>query len=296
MKDRWNSLAVGSCSVIGVALLALSVTAGGSAVRAGDAVVDSVALEPLMKLADIFAQRIAKIEASVAAVGDSLKTRRIAVQELCVADDSGAQTCITKEQLDALLKGAVQTAQTAPQPPAHQLTSPPQTTLAAQTVPAVPAPSSEARGQDSRSQEPHSLAACQEKCVAPEAAIAAAPLETAPGTEVPAVKETAAVKETPEAAATGAKEAAPAEGAAATTPPATADQPQAADAPAGAAVIAADAKPETKPETKPKTATPADAAVKPTEPALSAPVTTGAAVAAVAAEAVTETKETGHKK
>src|SRR5262244_1637377 len=103
MKRRWNSLVAGGCNVFGIALLALSVTAGGSAVRAaGDAVLDSVALEPLMKLADVFSHRIAKIEASVAAVRDSLTTKRVAAQELCVADESGAQTCITKAQLDAL--------------------------------------------------------------------------------------------------------------------------------------------------------------------------------------------------
>ena len=102
MKSRWNSMAVGGCNVIGVALLALSVTAGGSAVRAaGDAaVLDSVALEPLMKLAEVFQQRIAKIEASVAALSDSFNNKRVA-QELCIADGSGAQTCITKAQLDA---------------------------------------------------------------------------------------------------------------------------------------------------------------------------------------------------
>src|SRR6516164_2485136 len=106
MKSGWNPLVIGGCNVLGLALLALSVTAGGSAVRAaGDAAgLDSVALEPLMKLADGFQQRVAKVEAAVASLADAVTAKRVAAQELCVADASGAQTCITKAQLDVLLK------------------------------------------------------------------------------------------------------------------------------------------------------------------------------------------------
>ncbi len=199
MKTRWNSLVVGGCNAGGVILLVLSVSVGGSAVRAaGDsAVLDSVTLEPLMKLADVFQQRIAKIEASVMAVTQSLTTKRIAAQELCVVDESGAQTCITKAQLDALLKGARQTAQavSAPATPA-----PPQ---------AAPVPASSA-----------AQGACSEKCVAPDANEAAAASETPPAAESPAgkettatAKETAAAKEPvlPESAGDGAKESAPPE-------------------------------------------------------------------------------------
>jgi hypothetical protein len=176
MKTRWNPLVVGGCNVIGVALLALSVTAGGSAVRAaGDATLDSVALEPLMKLADVFSQRIAKIEASVAAVKDSLNARRAAAQELCVADDSGAQTCITKAQLDALLKGAVRTAQNTATPAPAQ----------------APEPAAEPR--------PSASQACPEKCIAPDVAVTE---------QAPAVTEVTA-KETPATEAAGVKEPVP---------------------------------------------------------------------------------------
>jgi hypothetical protein len=226
MKSRWNSLVVGGCNVIGLALLALSVAAGGSAVRAaGDSpVLDSVALEPLMKLADVFSQRIAKIEASVASFKDSLTAKRVAAQELCVADDSGAQTCITKAQLDTLLKGALQ--QTAQAAPASQ------TLVPQAAAPAVPAPAPEAPAVESHP-------ACLEKCVAPDSAIAAAaPAETPSATEspVPAVTETAAAKD-----AVTVKETPAPEGAAAAVPPAAplaADQHQAtADAPAAAEVV-----------------------------------------------------------
>jgi hypothetical protein len=168
MKRRWNALVVGGCNVLGLALLTLSVTAGGSAVRAAgaSAVLDSVALEPLMKLADVFQQRVAKIEASVAAIADSIASKRIAAQELCVADGSGAQTCITKAQLDALLKGGMRTAQAARASEA--------------------APAAESQGAAAPTPRPAEQAACPEKCVAPEAVAAAAPLAAPPASEPPA--------------------------------------------------------------------------------------------------------------
>jgi hypothetical protein len=256
MKTRWNSLVAGGCNVVGLTLLALSVTVGGSTVRAaGDSpVLDSVALEPLMKLADVFQQRIAKIEASVAAVTQSLTTKRVAAQELCVADESGAQTCITKAQLDALLKGARQTAQAAP-------------------APAIPGPAPQAAPA---SASPAEQAACPEKCVAPDAIAAAAASETPPAAEPPAVKETtttaketAAAKEPvmPESTGANAKESA---------------SPEASAIP----VVKEAAKPETlEPPAK-----------KLEEPAQPAPATTGSAVQepkAIPAEApaVSEHKE-----
>jgi hypothetical protein len=109
MKSRWNSLMVGGCNVVGLALLALSATAGGSTVRAGDpSTLQSTVLE---KIVSGLEQQVANLEASMAAFADSFTTKRIATQELCVADGSGAQTCITKAQLDALLRGATQLGQ-----------------------------------------------------------------------------------------------------------------------------------------------------------------------------------------
>jgi hypothetical protein len=90
-------------------LLALSATAGGSAVRAGDpSTLQSTVLE---KIVSGLEQQVANLEASMAAFADSFTAKRIAAQELCVADGSGAQTCITKAQLDALLRGATQLGQ-----------------------------------------------------------------------------------------------------------------------------------------------------------------------------------------
>src|SRR5260370_30678070 len=109
MKSRWNSLMVGGCNVDGMALRALAATAGCSADRDGDpSTLQSTVLE---KIVSGLEQQVANLEASMAAFAESFTTRRIATQELCVADGSGAQTCITKAQLDALLRGATQLGQ-----------------------------------------------------------------------------------------------------------------------------------------------------------------------------------------
>jgi hypothetical protein len=160
MTRRWNPLVVGGCNVLGLALLALSVTVGGSTVRAaGDSTLDSGVLA--MKLADVLQQRMGKIEAAAVAVAQSLTTRRVATQELCVGDQRGAQTCITKVQLDAVLKAAeqIEAAQTAAAMPA-----------ALRPVP------HRAETTESRPSEP----ACRERCIAPEAVAAAAPSDTPP--------------------------------------------------------------------------------------------------------------------
>src|SRR5215475_4244036 len=99
MRSKWNSLVVGGCNVFGLALLALSATAGGSAVRAEDP--STLQGNVLEKIVLGIEQRVADLGASVAAFADSFTTKRIVTQELCVADGSGAQTCITKAQLDA---------------------------------------------------------------------------------------------------------------------------------------------------------------------------------------------------
>jgi hypothetical protein len=43
------------------------------------------------------------VEATVGALAESFTSRRVVAQMLCVSDDSGAQTCVTKAQLDSLL-------------------------------------------------------------------------------------------------------------------------------------------------------------------------------------------------
>src|SRR5258705_10604057 len=54
--------------------------------------------------------RLASLETTVASFAGSFASRQITAQELCIADQSGAQTCITKAHLDALLGITVRTA------------------------------------------------------------------------------------------------------------------------------------------------------------------------------------------
>ena len=113
MKSIWNSLVAGSCNVFGLALLVLSATAGGSAVRAADPSILQNVFNPIEQIVLKVEQRIADLETTVAAFAGSFTVERIVAQELCIADSNGAQTCITKGQLDALLKGAVPVGKTA---------------------------------------------------------------------------------------------------------------------------------------------------------------------------------------
>jgi hypothetical protein len=140
MRSKWNSLVVGSCNLFGLALLALSATAGGSAVRAGDP--STLQGDAFEKMVLAIEQRVADLEASVAAFAESFTTKRIVTQELCVADGSGAQTCITKAQLDALLRGATQLGQApaATEPGMTQQTASADQSVAPATAVAAAAP------------------------------------------------------------------------------------------------------------------------------------------------------------
>ncbi len=179
MKNRWNPLMVGGCNVLGVALLVLSVSAGGPAMRASDdaAMPDSAPLERLMKLADVFQQQVAKIQGSVAAVVAALTTSRVVARELCVADESGAETCITKAQLDALMK-------TAARVQAMPMVLPSAATrfqaAEAQTFPATETVQVTENMAETGAGEP---AACRERCIAPDHEAIAATDPQTPATE-----------------------------------------------------------------------------------------------------------------
>jgi hypothetical protein len=97
------------CCGLSVAVLALSACIGAPrAVRAEDAddlviSLQQMIADPIMKSVHALEGRVASVEASVSAMADSFSSRRVVAQMLCVSDDSGAQTCITKAQLDSLL-------------------------------------------------------------------------------------------------------------------------------------------------------------------------------------------------
>jgi hypothetical protein len=109
MKSPTRSFLVSTSSAIAVALLAFSFSAGGiHAVRADDPESLSLPVQDtvLMPVKDVQAlqQRVAYLEETIAALTESW--RRINAHRLCVSDDDGNETCITKAQLDLLISHA----------------------------------------------------------------------------------------------------------------------------------------------------------------------------------------------
>jgi hypothetical protein len=101
-----------SCGVsVAALLLALSFNGSHSA-RAADPDALTPLLEtivtPIIMTVQGVEHRLSGLENTVGAFADSFTSRRVVAQVLCVADESGAQTCITKGQLDALLKRVAQ--------------------------------------------------------------------------------------------------------------------------------------------------------------------------------------------
>jgi hypothetical protein len=96
-----------------IAFLAFAYTSNISAVRAQTDVPSWMMVDPISAAVKAVEDRLTSLEAKVASIADSLASRPST--ELCVADDTGARTCISKAQLDRLLK-MVQTA--AIEPPA----------------------------------------------------------------------------------------------------------------------------------------------------------------------------------
>ena len=96
-----------------IAFLAFAYTSNISAVRAQTDVPSWMMVDPISAAVKAVEDRLTSLEAKVASVAESLTSRPST--ELCVADDTGARTCISKAQLDRLIK-MVQTA--AIEPPA----------------------------------------------------------------------------------------------------------------------------------------------------------------------------------
>jgi hypothetical protein len=108
-----KSLLRRSCCGIFVAALLLAISFDGS--RSASAA-DPDALTPLLEtiITPIITtvqgveHRLSGLEDTVGAFADSFTSRRVVAQTLCVSDESGAQTCITKAELDFLLKRVAQ--------------------------------------------------------------------------------------------------------------------------------------------------------------------------------------------
>jgi len=91
---------------LSVAVLALAFTSGASMVRAQSQsdVPTWMMVDPISTAVKAAEERIASLEAKVASLTEQLTARQSMDHELCVADDAGARTCISKAQLDRLLK------------------------------------------------------------------------------------------------------------------------------------------------------------------------------------------------
>ena len=100
----------------------------------------------IAKIADFADSFTTKELTFTRASGDEITTKQVNTRELCVSDDTGAATCITKSQLDAFLENTGQNAAGTPAAPASptQLNPPaeasPATTDATST-PEVESPS-----------------------------------------------------------------------------------------------------------------------------------------------------------
>ncbi len=111
MKMGSASLFGRLCCGLSLAVLAFAVSLDGSrAVRADDtddltASLQEMIVDPIMRAVHGLDQRLASLEASVGGMAEQLGSRRVVARVLCVADESGAETCITKAQLDSLLSG-----------------------------------------------------------------------------------------------------------------------------------------------------------------------------------------------
>ena len=108
MKNKRN-LVTGRRGIFSLALLSFSLAVGGTVVRAENSELpppsfQKVVFDPIADALSALEQRFAAIETTVIGYAGSFASEHIATNELCIADDSGAKTCISKAQLDALLK------------------------------------------------------------------------------------------------------------------------------------------------------------------------------------------------
>lgn len=109
MKIGRASLFGRLCCGLSMAALALVVSLDGThAVRADDfddltASLQELIVDPIMNTLHRLDERLTSAEATVGSLAESFTSRRVVADMLCVSDQSGAQTCISKAQLDSLL-------------------------------------------------------------------------------------------------------------------------------------------------------------------------------------------------
>jgi hypothetical protein len=135
-------LAKVSCG-LSIAFLALAFSSSISALRAQSDTAPSSWLEmfvdPTLDAVKAVEDRLTSLEAKIASVGWSLTSQQVTGHELCVADDAGARTCISKAQLDRLLKMMQAAAIEQPATVTDSVTKPKALVEPAKDVPAEPA-------------------------------------------------------------------------------------------------------------------------------------------------------------
>jgi hypothetical protein len=184
--------------------LALVISIGGSGlVRAEDPEV-SISMQeiiaPVIGVVMQLDQTVAGIRSAVDAFEESFSSKRISTRQLCLSDESGAETCITKADLDAFLStrkeaharaDADKSAEPAPTPVEQdaltQSTTAPAPVAASQAPPAeTVAPQEQA---DDHDVDATGSVTAQSSALAPspvEAPVEETPIEVAPVETIPA--------------------------------------------------------------------------------------------------------------
>src|SRR5450755_3011424 len=113
MTTSGKSLLRRLCCGVSIAAMLLALSFDGSRpARAADPDALTPLLEtiitPIITTVQGVERRLSGLEDTVGAFADSFTSRRVVAQMLCVSDESGAQTCITKGELDSLLKRVAQ--------------------------------------------------------------------------------------------------------------------------------------------------------------------------------------------
>jgi hypothetical protein len=185
---RNSSLLARFSGGLSLAVLAAAFSFGGpSALRAAEeevlkpAVLELV-VAPIMDAVEALEHRLTRLEASAGAWADSLMTRRVIVHEICLADESGAQTCVTKGQLDALIRDMARA----------EIGEPAETTTQAIISPAAEPVGESATETAAAQSEPAAVPASEPATnLAAETAVAVIPIESSliPATEPGAASE-----------------------------------------------------------------------------------------------------------
>jgi hypothetical protein len=121
---------------LSVAFIALAFVSGVSMVRAQTDVPSWMLSDPISDAVKAVEARVASLEAKVVSVAESVTSRQSTEHGLCIADDAGARTCISKAQLDRLLKMMQAAAIDARVEPAEAAPAAPETKASAVEEPA----------------------------------------------------------------------------------------------------------------------------------------------------------------